>query len=260
MRYGSSRLAITQQPTNGLRLYAHCMAAVHAQHGVVRIPHTYAHAYDPITRQLITQVINDHALRLVIHAPIIPPSTMQDTLERCAQLLSDIASHDGVIICHVPAARTNDEWQWMASLPASITRYLAVEHTLQPIDALLSAAEEFTIPVVFDWLHYHMLAPWPYAPVDVALKCCATWGSQRPLIHLSTPDTADYGNQHRHINGRHAAYLDWVTHMYFLGQLSERRAPTCDIEVEADAGSKALAHFLAQCRRHGPPQWHHLWA
>ena len=259
MRYGSSRLAIIQQPTTGLRLYAHCMAALHAQHGIVRIPHTYAQAYDPLTTQLISQFINDHSLRLVIHAPIIPPSTMHETLERCARMLTDIAAHDGVIICHLPIDNAYHEWHWLASLPTSIKQYIAVEHTAQPIDELLMTSAVYQIPVIFDWLHYHIQAPWPYAPVDTALRCCATWGAQRPLIHLSSPDTADYGDQHRHFNGRHAAYLDWVTLMCFLGQLSDLRSPACDVEIEADAGSKALTHFLQQCRRHGPPQWQHLW-
>ena len=254
MRFGSSALDIAPHQTTGLRLHARCVSAHHAGHGVVRIPHTYIAPIDIHAITAIRQLIALHELRCVIHAPIVALDTLLPQLTTYADFLQQIGAHDGVIICHMTSASAGD-WQALSSLPASVRTHLAVELTNQTIDDLCSRG----IPIVFDWLHYHIQSPWPYQPLTAAIRCHQTWGVQRQLIHISSPDTADYGAQHKHIPGRHSAYLDWATLMYFVGQLTVHIGEAFDLEVEASAGAKAVSHFLTQCRNHTPPHWQHLW-
>lgn len=254
MRFGSSTLGITSQPTVGLQLYARCLAAHHAGHGVVRIPHTSITQLDTSMTNTIRQLLACHRLRCVIHAPLIPPSMLIPQLMAYADFLDQIAADDGVIICHMPA-HTHVEWPMIYGLPNSVRRYLAIEHTHQPIHELWGHG----IPIIFDWLHYHIQSPWPYHPIEAAVRCYHTWHVHRPLIHLSSPDTADHGVHHKHIHGRHSDYLDWATLMHFVGELTTYVGEAFDIEIEAHAGAKAVTHFLRQCQQHAPPHWQHLW-
>lgn len=254
MRFGSSTLDIAPHPTIGLRLQARCLAAHQAGHGVVRIPHTSIAPLDPSATTTIRHLLAVHHLRCVIHAPIVSPLSLLPHLTAYADFLRHIEAHDGVIICHMTSA-SHTEWQMLKALPPDIRTYLAVELTNQSIDALCA----HDIPVVFDWLHYHIQSPWPYNPISAAIKCCHTWHTRRPLIHMSSPDTADYGSHHKHIHGRHGAYLDWVTMMHFVGQLTVHIGDTFDIEIESRAGAKSVSHFLQQCQHHTPPHWQHLW-
>lgn len=254
MRFGSSTLDSTPHTTVGLRLHARCLVAQQAGHGVVRIPQSYIAPLDDTTCIIIRQLLVQHRLRCVIHAPITAPHTIVSQLAAYADFLYQLGADDGVIICHMTSATAHD-WRALSELPTQIQRYVAVELTNQSIDALCG----YGVPIIFDWLHYHVLSPWPYLPVASALQCTQTWRGRRPLIHLSSPDTADDGNSHPHGNGRHSDYLDWATLMHFIGQLSAHAGDTFDIEVEARAGAKAVAHFLQQCQQHTPPHWQHLW-
>jgi hypothetical protein len=254
MRFGSSTLEVAPHATVGLRLQARCLSAYQAGHGVVRIPHTSIAPLDVATSMAIRHTLTQHQLRCVIHAPIVPPHTIVPQLTAYADFLNQVNADDGVIICHMTAASAH-EWLAVQSLPASIRTYLAIEVTNQPIDDLCASG----IPIIFDWLHYQLQSPWPYQPLMAAIQCHHTWGTRRPLIHLSSLDTAEYGDRHKHIHGRHSAYLDWATLMHFVGQLSAHVGDRFDIEVEASAGAQAVAHFLQQCQRHTPPHWQHLW-
>lgn len=254
MRFGSSTLGNTPHTTIGLRLQARCITATQFGHGIVRIPHAYIGPIDRATSSTIRSTLVQHQLRCVIHAPIIALHALIPQLTAYADFLQQIGADDGVIICHMTGA-TTQEWQALLALPAHIRTHLAVEHTNQSIDTLCG----YGIPIIFDWLHYHIQSPWPYHPLAAAIACTHTWGAQRPLIHISSPDTADYGACHKHIDGRHSAYLDWITLMHFVGQLSVHIGERFDIEIEACAGAKAVAHFLRQCLAHTPPHWQHLW-
>lgn len=254
MRFGSSTLNITTYPTTGLQLYARCLSAHHVGHGIVRIPHTLISPLDTSSTTSIRQLLAVHQLRCVIHAPIVSPLTLVPQLTTYADFLEQITAHDGVIICHMTAA-SHPEWQILSELPDHVRRHLAIEHTNQQINQLCNQG----LPVIFDWLHYHIQSPWPYQPLEAATRCYHTWQAHRPLIHLSSPDTADHGVHHKHMHGRHSDYLDWATLMHFVGQLTDRVGDAFDIEIEARAGSKAVAHFLHQCQQHTPPHWQHLW-
>jgi UV DNA damage repair endonuclease len=175
-------------------------------------------------------------------------------LSTYAEFLTQIEAVDGVIICHM-LSPSPDAWHMLRELPALIRTYLAVELTNQPVDSICN----YGIPIIFDWLHYHIQGTWPYNPLMAAVTCHHTWGTRRPLLHLSSPDTSDYGEHHKHIHGRHSAYLDWATLMHFVGQLNAHIGDAFDIEIEAKAGAKAVAHFLRQCQLHTPPHWQHIW-
>ena len=254
MRFGSSTLEVALHPTSGLRLQARCMVAGTLGHGVVRIPHTFVTPIDHATATAIRQLIKMHQLRCVIHAPLIAPHTLLPHLTVYTDFLQDIEAHDGVIICHMTSASPTD-WQALETLPAQVHQHLAVELTNQTIDDLC----EHSIPIIFDWLHYHIQSPWPYEPLTAAIRCHHTWGERRPLLHISSPDTADYGERHKHIHGRHSAYLDWIAAMHFIGQMTECVGDAFDVEIEASAGSKAVSHFLKCCQHHTPSHWQHLW-
>lgn len=254
MRFGSSTLSVPTHPTAGLQIYARCLAAHRAGHGVVRLPHTSMTALDVSSIITIRQILAAHRLRCVIHAPIVSPLTLVPQLTTYADVLAHIAAEDGVIICHMTAA-SHAEWQILDKLPDHIRRHLAVEHTTQSIEELCGHG----LPIIFDWLHYHIQSPWPYQPLEAAMRCCHTWHTHRPLLHLSSPDTADHGVHHKHMHGRHSDYLDWATLMHFVGQLTARVGEGFDIEIEARAGTKAVANFLHQCQQHTPPHWQHLW-
>lgn len=254
MRFGSSTLSIPTHPTAGLQISARCLAAHRAGHGVVRIPHTSITALDTSNIITIRQILTTHRLRCVIHAPIVSPLTLAPLLTTYADFFAHITADDGVIICHMTAASQAD-WQLLNKLPDYIRRHLAIEHTTQAIDELCGHG----LPIIFDWLHYHIQSPWPYHPLEAAMRCYRTWDTLRPLLHLSSPDTADHGMHHKHMHGRHSDYLDWATLMHFIGQLTARVGIAFDIEVEARAGPKAVSHFLNQCQQHTPPHWQHLW-
>lgn len=258
MRFGSSQMTIPPHPTPALRLQALCLSAAHAQHGVVRLPHTHITPLDDTANQVMAHIITHHQLRVIIHAPIAPPRMIRSELIRYGQFLRDIAASDGVIICHLPSDDAH-EWASIATLSSCTDTTIAVEMTTQSIDRLCAASWQYQIPIIFDWLHYHVQAPWPYTPLDAATMCMSTWGQHRPLIHLSSLDTAHHGTTHRHAHGRHSDYVDWVTHMYFVGMLATRVTTDFDIEIEASAGAAAVAHFLVQCRRHTPHEWQSLW-
>lgn len=254
MRFGSSTLNIPAHSTVELQIYARILTAYRAGHGVVRIPHTVIAPLDISSSATIRQLLANHQLRCVIHAPIISPLMLLPQLTTYTEFFERIGADDGVIICHMTAA-SQKEWQALYALPDHIRRHLAIEHTNQPIDELCGLG----MPIIFDWLHYHIQSPWPYHPLDAAMRCALTWHSHRPLIHLSSPDTADHGMNHKHIHGRHSDYLDWATLLHFVGQLTARVGEAFDIEIEARAGTKAVAHFLQQCQQHTPPHWQHLW-
>lgn len=254
MRFGSSTLEVAPHATVGLRLLARCITASQLGHGVVRIPHTSIAPIESATAIAIRHVLTQHQLRCVIHAPLVAPHTIIPQLTAYADFLRHIEADDGVIICHMPSASPH-AWQAVHAIPAQIRTYLAIEVTNQSIANLCTSG----IPIIFDWLHYHIQSPWPYQPLSAAIQCYHTWGARRPLLHISSPDTADYGDRHKHIHGRHSAYLDWATLMHFVGQLSAHVGDACDIEVEASAGAKAVSHFLQQCQHHTPPHWQHLW-
>jgi len=258
MRIGSSTLDITPHSTNGLRIQALCFAAIHHGHGVIRVPHTYVTPFDDATTACIRSIIHTHTLRCVIHAPIGRIIDMLPLLTQCAEFLTSLDAVDGVIICHLTQGDAR-EWQAMMSIPQSIRQYIAIELTTHPLADVCTHAMMYRVPIIFDWLHYHIHAPWPYDAVGDAVYACRTWERRRPLLHLSSPDTADYGTHHRHIHGRHSAYLDWVTMMHFVGQLADIIGDAFDLEIEAQAGQGAATHFLARCRQHTPPQWRHLW-
>lgn len=254
MRFGSSTLEVPPYATAGLRLQARCLLAHQLGHGVVRIPHANIVPIDTATSIAIKHTLVQYQLRSVIHAPITPPHTIIPLLTTYVDFLRQIEADDGVIICHMTSA-SSQAWQSLRAIPSHIRPYLAVETTNQSIDELCNAG----IPIIFDWLHYHIQSPWPYQPLIAAEQCHHSWGGRRPLLHLSSPDTADHGDRHKHINGRHSAYLDWATLMHFVGQLSAHVGDDFDIEVEARAGSRAVSHFLTQCQQHTPPHWQHLW-
>lgn len=258
MRFGSSQHTLALHHTPHLRLHALLLSAVQAHHGVVRIPHSYITPLDDAARGVMRHITAHHHLRLVIHAPIVPPRYSEALLYEYGQFLTDIAVPDGVIICHMPTD-TAHEWAFLATLPDALRRMIAIELTTQSIDTICGRAYQHGIPIIFDWLHYHLQAPWPYTPVAAALACMHTWPQHRPLIHLSSPDTADHGVHHTHAHGRHSAYLDWMTHMHFVGTLADSYPPGFDIEIEADAGTAAVTHFLQRCRRQSPVQWHSYW-
>lgn len=258
MRFGSSRLSGATHQSPFLHIQSLCLRALSIGHGVVRIPHTHVTPLDAPSCTLMQHIMGNNPLRCVIHAPLIPPHLMHTQLVTYGQFLTDIGAHDGVIICHMTNA-SMQAWEHLASLPAEARQYIVVELTTQSIDELIAHAQRYTIPIVFDWLHYHIQAPWPYTPLVAAQRCFATWGIRRPLIHLSSPDTADHGIHHKHIHGRHSAYLDWATHLYFVGELGALSKTAFDIEIEASAGAHAVSHFLGQCRRHTPPEWRSFW-
>lgn len=257
MRIGSSRLTVPDLPTVAHKIQALCSIAMHHHHGTVRIPHTYITPIDAHALTVIHQIIHTACLRIIVHAPIAPISMLADELVRYSEFLTQLNATDGVIICHMPTV-SDGEWYAIAHLDAPIRQHLAIELTHQPIDVLIPHATAHQIPIVFDWLHYHIQAPWPYHPVTAAVQCRATWGHRRPLIHLSSPDTAAHIHQ-PHSTGRHSAFLDWATHMYFVGQYADLVTSAFDVEIEATAGHAAVTHFLKQCRHYTPPQWYELW-
>jgi hypothetical protein len=199
--------------------------------------------------QLIGQLIEIHQLRLVVHAPIAHPQQLIATFERIAAFFAACAADDSVIVCHVPTWHDTQR-RTLRQLPATVRHFLALEYTHGDFAEFFANATSVELPIVFDWLHYHQQAPWPYQPIDAAVASINTWQSRPALLHLSSPHTArTTATAGGH--GAHSDYLDVASGIWLLRSIRQHGF-VADCELEVGAGPIALTQFQHAIAQHAP--------
>lgn len=229
--------------------HARCLAAVAHNQQICRIPLQMIAPLPHAIYALIGQLIDTHQLRLVVHAPIAHPQQLITTFERIGAFFEACSAYDSVIVCHVPTWHASQS-DTLIQLPASVRRFLALEYTHGAFAVFLQNATNVALPIVFDWLHYHQQAPWPYQPIDAALLSIKSWQSRPALLHLSSPHTT-HTNTPTHKHGAHSDYLDVASGIWLLRSI--KHAGHCaDFELEVGAGPIALDQFQKAITRHAP--------
>lgn len=219
--------------------YARCVCAHHAGLGVVRISGAWQPCPASPALTLLQDYIHTHRQRIVIHASFADIAQLTPQLHAYASLFVQLACADGIIICHVPRLDAMTATV-LRTLDPQVRRYVALEHTHQPPDAFVAFADNVGMPPIFDWLHYHIQAPWPYQPVDTARSWAQRWGARHALIHMSSPsERGSHGAHGARIDSSDVAWLLRTFHMHGM---------TVDIELETPGGIPAyhrLRHELA---------------
>ena len=235
--------AIFPNPTRGdcaTWWHARCLAAVARNQQLCRIPLQMIAPLPHAMYQLIGQLIVTHQLRLVVHAPIAHPQQLITTFERIAAFFAACAAHDSVIVCHVPTWHDTQR-RTLIQLPVAVRHFLALEYTHGDFGEFFANATSVELPIVFDWLHYHQQAPWPYQPIEAAVASINTWQSRPALLHLSSPHTArTTATAGGH--GAHSDYLDVASGIWLLRSIKQA-AMCADCELEVGAGPVALTQF-----------------
>lgn len=245
MEYGMIRMgtAIFPNPTRGDNAtwwHARCLAAVAHKQQVCRIPLQMIAPLPHAMYELIGQLIDIHQLRLVVHAPIAHPQQLITTFERIAAFFAACAAYDSVIVCHVPTWHDTQR-RTLVQLSGVVRQFLAIEYTHGEFYEFQQQVIQVGLPIVFDWLHYHQQAPWPYQPIAVAKACINSWQARPALIHLSSPHTAPtITTPHGH--GAHSDYLDAASGIWLLRSIKQAGMYT-DFELEVGAGPLALTQF-----------------
>jgi hypothetical protein len=235
--------AIFPNPTRGdcaTWWHARCLAAVAHHQQICRIPVQMIAPLPRAMYELIGQLIDTHQLRLVVHAPIAHPQQLIATFERVAAFFTACVAHDSVIVCHVPTWHDTQR-RTLIQLSAPVRRFLAIEYTHGDFSEFQQQVTQVELPIVFDLLHYHQQAPWPYQPIDAAMASIASWQSRPALLHLSSPSTA-HSNRLTSGHGAHSDYLDVASGIWLLRSI--KQAGMCaDCELEVGAGPVALTQF-----------------
>ena len=243
IRFGCALQLRTHTGDNASLIYARC--AVARQHGlrVVRIPATLAtplpHHAIPYVRTYIAQ----HQLRLVVHAPFAHIHQFIPDCTDWVALFEQLACHDAVIICHVPQLDTTTATQFQR-IPPAIRRYLALEHTHQAPDAFGQFAAAVDIPPIFDWQHYHHIAPWPYIPDRTLCEWAARWGMRRPLWHMSS--ASEHGTPTQHGATVDSSVVVWLVRSMLAAGYAG------DIEIESHAGIAAYTRLRREILQKAP--------
>ena len=235
--------AIFPNPTRGDNAtwwHARCLAAISHKQQVCRIPLQMIAPLPLAIYAFIGELITTHQLRLVVHAPIAHPQQLIATFERITVFFDACTAVDGVIVCHVPTWHDTQR-RTLQQLPASIRRFLALEYTHGDFSEFLQNSASVALPVVFDWLHYHQQAPWPYQPIEAAIASIHSWQSRPALLHLSSPHTARTHTPHPG-HGAHSDYLDAASGIWLLRSLKQAGVQS-DCELEVGAGPQALTQF-----------------
>lgn len=229
--------------------HARCLAAVAHNQQICRIPLQMIAPLPLAMYQFIGQLIATHSLRLVVHAPIAHPHQLIPTFERIGAFFAACAAIDSVIVCHVPTWHDTQR-RALRQLPATVRHYLALEYTHGAFGEFLADATSVGLPIIFDWLHYHQQAPWPYQPIDAAIASIKSWQSRPALLHLSSPHTArttTITNGH----GAHSDYLDVASGIWLLRSIKQA-GMRADCELEVGAGPMALTQFQKAIAYHAP--------
>lgn len=244
--------AIFPNPTRGdcaTWWHARCLAAVAHKQQLCRIPLQMIAPLPLAMYQLIGQLITTHQLRLVVHAPIAHPQQLIATFERIAAFFVACAADDSVIVCHVPTWHDTQR-RTLRQLPVAVRHFLALEYTHGDFAEFFANAMSVELPIVFDWLHYHQRAPWPYQPIDAAVASINTWQSRPALLHLSSPHTArTTATAGGH--GAHSDYLDIASGIWLLRSIKQHGF-VADCELEVGAGPIALTQFQHAITQHAP--------
>ena len=244
--------AIFPNPTRGdcaTWWHARCLAAVAYNQQICRIPLQMIAPLSLAMYELIGQLIATHQLRLVVHAPIAHPQQLIATFERIAAFFAACAAYDSVIVCHVPTWHDTQR-RTLIQLSTAVRQYLAIEYTHGDFCEFQQQVVQVELPIVFDWLHYHQQAPWPYLPIDAAMSCIRSWQTRPALLHHSSPHTA-------HIvttppgQGAHSDYLDTASGIWLLRSIKQAGMST-DCELEVGAGPMALTQFQKAIIHHAP--------
>jgi len=235
--------AIFPNPTRGdcaTWWHARCLAAVAQHQQICRIPLQMIAPLPHAMYQLIGQLIATHQLRLVVHAPIAHPHQLITTFERVAAFYTACATYDSVIVCHVPTWHDTQR-RTLMQLSIAVRQFLAIEYTHGEFYEFQQQVIQVGLPIVFDWLHYHQQAPWPYQPIDAAMACINSWQARPALIHLSSPHTAPITTT-PHGHGAHSDYLDVASGIWLLRSIKQA-GMHADCELEVGAGPIALTQF-----------------
>lgn len=240
-RFGCALSLPQRQSDFATHIYARCVAAQRVGLGVVRITGTMPQRIPTHTEALLQSYIQAHRLRIVIHASFAQLPQLIPQFHTYAVLFEQLACRDAVIICHVPQLDDTTA-TLLDTMPAAIRRHLALEHTHQHPEAFVAFADRVELPPIFDWLHYHLQAPWPYQPAQSACMWAQRWGTRQALIHMSSPsERGAYGAHGARIDAPAVAWLLRTLHMHGI---------IADIELETAAGIVAyqrLMHELARC-------------
>jgi len=251
--------AIFPNPTRGDNAtwwHARCLAAVAQHQQICRIPVQMIAPLPHAMYELIGQLIATHQLRLVVHAPIAHPQQLITTFERIATFFAACAAYDSVIVCHVPTWHDTQR-RTLIQLSATVRRFLAIEYTHGEFYEFQQQVIQVGLPIIFDWLHYHQQAPWPYQPIAAAMASIASWQSRPALLHLSSPYTTR-SNRLTSGHGAHSDYLDVASGIWLLRSI--KQAGMCaDFELEVGAGPIALTQFQKAIIQQAPDlvQWIH---
>lgn len=224
-------------------LYARCVVAQHAGLGVVRIPHHHHITLAPHAIPQLRAYIHTHRLRIVVHAPFAHITQLTSQLECYATLFDALACYDAVIICHVSQLNTSTADALMA-LPDTVRAYVALEHTYQSPIHFAAFANAVALPPIFDWLHYHIQAPWPYCPIETACTWAQQWGTRPALFHMSS--LATHGRA-----GTHGDVIDSSVVIWLLRSM-RTHGVVADIELETPAGLRAFARLRHELAHKAP--------
>lgn len=247
MRIGCSHIPHTQRHTAWLIIQSCCLQAIMHGHGVVRIPRDVLTDVELPRLAELAPLVAERGLRCVVHAPIGDVTTLSPWLQQCGQYLHVLDPQQGTIVMHLTRWDATVS-RWFARHYTQIEGHVAVEHTHQDLEWLLATLAPYAVPIVFDWLHYHMQAPWPYDVAAAAWQCQQSWGCIRPLVHLSSPATTV---QHQR-PGTHSELLDVAQICTFLRQLRVIGGTVCDFEVEAQHSFMACQGLLRYIDQHAP--------
>jgi len=249
IRMGTAIFPCTTRGDKSTWWHARCVAALCHNQQVCRIPLQMITPLPTAIYALIGELISAHQLRFVVHAPIAHPQQLITTFERITAFFDACSAVDGVIVCHVPTWHDTQR-HLLQQLPVAIRRYLALEYTHGEFNEFFHNAARVELPIVFDWLHYHQQAPWPYQPIEAAVASIKSWQTRPALLHLSSPHTA----HSRHTNrghGTHSDYLDAASAIWLLRSLKQAGIK-CDCELEVAAGPLALTRFQQTIAQHAP--------
>jgi hypothetical protein len=249
IRFGCALQLRAQAGDHASLIYARC--AVARQHGlrIVRIPAMLA---TPLPRHAIPylrEYIAQQQLRLVVHAPFAHIHQLITDCGSWVALFEQLACDDAVIICHVPQLDTSTASHFQRITPA-IRRYLALEHTHQAPDVFGQFAAHVNIPPIFDWQHYHHIAPWPYAPDRTLCEWASRWGQRRPLWHMSS--ASEHGTPTRHGATVDSSVVVWLVRSMCAAGYA------CDIEIESHAGIAAYMRLRREIQQKAPELAHYI--
>ncbi len=220
--------------------HARILAAVAHHQQICRIPLQMIAPLPHEIFELIGQLIHQYELRLVVHAPIAHPHQLITTFEQIATFFAATNAADGVIVCHLPMWHET-HFRTLSQLSAEVRQYIAIEYTHGEFSKFIQHITRVELPVVFDLLHYHQQAPWPYQPIDAAIACINSWQTRPALLHLSSPQTT-HRSPAPHGPGAHSDYLDVANGIWLL-RCIKNTGLHADCELEVGAGPVALTHF-----------------